>query len=183
MIIQNCKITGADSKVIKDCVMSKDSELYRLYRGYHTGIDLSGSSVFSMYDGVVVQIGNSTKGRSVIVRTGSSFCVVYSNLSEVSDIQAGQDITSGYRIGSVKSHVHVEYLTLSESIWPVRIGRTTWYKNDVSCLIYGSPLVSNVENSRLFSSLNINEMSDYPSGIDTEVSQESDYILSNNRGD
>ena len=71
MVILNCRITKQDSTVLKDCVMSEFNPLYLHYRGFHTGVDLEGVFVYSLYDGTVVHVGSSESGRSVIIQTGS----------------------------------------------------------------------------------------------------------------
>lgn len=179
MVIPNCGITGQDSKVLKDCVMSKNSVFYTIYKGYHTGVDLEATQVYSLYDGVVVKIGKNNLGCSVIVQTGSSFCISYGNLKDVS-LREGQSISSGDVLGSVDKKVHVEYYTTKQSSWPVRVGTRTWYKNDTSEILYTKKTEM---TSSQFSSLNIHEMSDYPGGVTDELNDEADYILSDNKGE
>lgn len=184
MVISNCEITKQDSKVLKDCVMTNTSSLYKEYGSYHTGMDIAGDNVYSMYDGTVVSAGRSGSKYSVIIQTGSSVCMCYKNLTSKPSVNLGDNVSSGDLIGHVNGYVHVEALTKQKSLWAVRVGTNTWYKYDVSAVIYGG--ISQLEDSDQaiqFSSLDIAELSNYPSGTDDTVSGESQYILSNNRGD
>ena len=70
MVIPNCGITHQDSEILKQCVMSDSDPLYQVYGEYHTGVDLSAHNIFSLDDGTVVSIGDSSKGHSVIIQTG-----------------------------------------------------------------------------------------------------------------
>lgn len=182
MFISNCEITGQTSKVLKECVMSDKHSLYKEYGGYHTGVDIEGSSVFNLFDGVVVWVGKNTQTYSVIVQTGDTFCMVYSNLT-TADVIKGESINKGRKLGDVYKYVHVEKLSNDTSKWPVRVGQRTWYKADVTGMLYGG-YTSLVELPQ-FDELHIGEMSDYFSGEveDGNINPTTAYFLSNNGGD
>lgn len=184
MVISNCEITKQNSEVLKDCVMLKTSSLYKEYGGYHTGMDIAGSDVYSLYDGTVVSVGRSGSRYSVIVQTGSSFCMCYANIISIPLVRKGQTVSAGDHLGKVRGYVHIEALSKTESLWPVRIGKEDWYKYDVSAVIYGGYIqTQNDQDLVLFSSMNIAEISDYPGGVTDTLTDASDYILSNNGGD
>lgn len=180
-VISNCEITKQDSEILKECVMSSDNKLYSEYKGYHTGIDLSATKVYSLFDGLVVWIGNVTKGHSVIIRTGESFCMSYMYiLSLPSNIQKGRAVSKGQYLGDVYKYVHVEKLGQTKSKWPVRLGVETWYKEDPTSMLYGG--YNTTATQHKFSDMKIGLTSTYPSG-DPNLnvqSEESLYILSNN---
>lgn len=182
MVILNCRITKQDSTVLKDCVMSKSNPLYLHYKGFHTGVDLEGVFVHSLYDGTVVHVGSSESGRSVIIQTGSSFCMCYKHL-ESCNVSVGNSVSQGDQIGQTDAYVHVECLEHKYSAWPVRIGRDTWYKQDVSKYIFGAGIC---QDSTKFDSLGISELFDYPSGRTEDIhnlSESVNYTLYRNRGD
>lgn len=161
MIIPNCGITKTDARVVKECVMSKDSDTYKKTKQYHTGIDLEADAVYSLYDGIIVMIGSDSRGYTVIVRTGSTFCISYSSMKELASIELGSDIHSGDKIGVVKNQVHVEYLTRGESKWPVRIGQDTWYKTDTGDMFTVlDDVETGINRNDLFSYVDIVEIPD-----------------------
>ena len=161
MIIPNCGITNTDAVVTKECIMSKDSDGYKKTKQYHTGIDIEADAIYSLYDGIIVMIGSDGRGSTVIIRTGSSFCVSYSNILNTASIALGEDIHSGDTIGTVKKYVHVEYLTHTESNWPVRIGQDTWYKTNTDGLFTVlDNATSNLTKQDMFSYVDVVEIPD-----------------------
>lgn len=136
MIITNCAITMQDSEILKPCVMDKNSEDYKKLGKFHTGLDISATNVFTAYKGRVVYIGSENSGRTVVVQTGSSFCVCYKQLKSVT-VNMNDMLDKEFFIGSVDKYVHVEVYLKDVSNWPVRLGQETWYKADANLLIYG----------------------------------------------
>lgn len=183
MVIPNCGITHQDSEVLKQCVMSDKDPLFKIYGEYHTGVDLSARNIFSLYDGTVVSIGDSSKGHSVIIQTGMSFCISYRWLTITSSISAGETVCAGQEIGRVDKYIHVEVLTKSQSKWPVRIGRVQWYKTDPMNVIQGNTYIESEAGAQYYSEMNIIEIPEYvDENPDNIISRESLYILSNNKG-
>jgi murein DD-endopeptidase MepM/ murein hydrolase activator NlpD len=111
--------------------MDTTSEEFKKTREFYTGTDLECSNVYSAYNGTAVLVGDDELGKCVIVQTGSSFCIAYKHLADT-DIRSGQYLDKGTFIGSANKYVHVELLQQSTSIWPVRIGAVTWFKNDTA---------------------------------------------------
>lgn len=180
MVISNCEITKQDSKVLKDCVLDKSSELYRVYKEFHTGVDIEGSDIYSAYDGTVVLIGEDNVGQSVIIQTGSSFCICYKELDAVF-VRAGDQLSQGTRIGHVKKYVHIELLQHKTNNWPVRIGSATWYKVDPQP-IFDRTL--NYANDTSFWRLGIKEIPYYDTIPQNKLTDgEILYILTDNKGD
>ena len=182
MVIPNCGITHQDSEVLKQCVMSQRDPLYKIYNEYHTGVDLSASNVFSLYDGTIVSIGSTSQGHSVIIQTGVSLCICYKYLQVPKELMEGDTVSAGQQLGTVDKYVHVELLTKTKSNWPVRIGRDTWYKNDITSLIEDSKSASYVAQPIYFSDMGIFETSDYPNGRTDIIDDTSRYILTDNKG-
>ena len=178
MVIPNCGVTQQSSEILKECVLSKSNPLYKEYGGYHTGVDISGSNIYSLYDGTIALIGDDAKGHSVIIQTGSSLCICYRNLHTLSDIRAGMTISAGTYIGAVQHYVHVEALTQAKSLWPVRIGVSTWYKQDI--MNYLTSYTPSNYDAIKFDLLGIKELSTYPSGDYDKIEGVTAYTLSNN---
>lgn len=176
MVISNCAITKQTSKILESATMNSSHDVHTQY---HTGVDLEGSKIYTMYDGTVVVSKLGHIGHSVIIQTGMSFCIVYEHL-ESANVQVGQYVAQGDLIGYADNWVHVELLKLKLSAWPVRIGETTWYKADPQELFTTRFMSANVQQ---FSELHITETSTYPSGKPNDVEGYCKFILSNNRGD
>ena len=73
---------------------------------------------------------------SVTVQYDVFSCLRYENLSEVS-VAVGDIIQAGFYVGKAHSYLHFEYITKGKdsSLWPVRIGSETYYKqNPISLL-------------------------------------------------
>lgn len=178
MVISNCEITKQDSQVLKPCVMSTNDEEYKVTGQFHTGIDLSGNDIYSVYSGTVVYTGEDESGKCVVVQTGSSFCITYKHLDTV-DVRMGQNINGGGRLGACLKYVHVELLQKTNSFWPVRIGSDTWYKQNPEPIFERSLDVANIAQ---FENMGITEIEPkYP--LNTVNDGEINYILSNNKGE
>ena len=136
LIWNNCPITNQNSEILQSWSIGKKN---------HTGVDVQGSDVHSICDGVVIQLGQATnKTYAITVQYSTNQCVRYSNLSSV-DVSAGQIVEKGQLLGQCKEFVHFEYLTTyidSSQIFTVRIGTQTYYKHDPQCIIDGSILLS-----------------------------------------
>lgn len=171
-------ITKQNSEILKQCVMSKSDPLYREYGGYHTGVDITGDSVYALYSGTIVLVNEDTSGMCVILHVDSEFCLSYKHIDTVT-VHSGDEVSQGDKIGDVTKYVHVELLTYEPSIWPVRIGSETWYKHDITQLLSSGYMRSNAPQ---FSSMRIVELSDYPSGSADVISDYSRFVLSNNKG-
>lgn len=130
MIIENCSITGGKSALItKEYVDDRSDPLYKVYGGYHDGVDLAGQDVYSFCSGKVVRVGRNSRGYTVTVECGESQCVAYAYLKSVS-VKVNDELSTGDRIGLSSKTIHFEYISDQTSIWPVRIVDQTLYKNN-----------------------------------------------------
>lgn len=131
----NCPITKKNSEILQSWY-TEDTN--------HTGLDISGDTIYSICYGVVIYVGQAAnKTYTVIVQYDREICVSYSNLISVY-IESGQMIKQGELLGECEQFVHFEYITTykDSSIFPVRVGTQTYYKHDPQCIIDGSVLLS-----------------------------------------
>lgn len=99
-----------------------------------TGINIYGDGVYAYASGVVLAVGKDEAYYTVTVQYDTYSCLRYGHLDNV-DVSAGDIIQSGFRIGQAHKFVHFEYVTKSSSIWPVRVGTETYYKQDPAKMI------------------------------------------------
>ena len=172
-IIFNCRITKQSSKVLREFVDDVKNPLYSEYKGFHTGVDLSGGSVFSTCPGVVALVGNNLKGRKVvIIAYDDRFMISYGNLTDVA-VALGQSVDSDTFLGHCDKYVHVELLSSEKSRWPVRVYNSTFFKSDPTKLIEDGP-------SYLIDPRQIYAIQDEPEYI--YVPDSAVDMLSNNKG-
>lgn len=136
MIIANCAITLTDAEVLKPCVMSKSDPEFSKLKVFHTGLDISADKVFSLYKSRVAYIGSESSGRTIVLQTGSSFCICYKRMKDI-QVELNDILDSMYFVGTVDKYVHVEVYLLEKSNFPVKIGNTTWYKANANLAING----------------------------------------------
>lgn len=136
MLITNFGVTMGDSEVLKPCVLSKSDPNFKKLGKFHTGLDLTASNVLNIYRGRVVYIGNENSGRTVVVQTGSSFCICYKRLVNVY-VKLNDIIETKCLVGSVDKYVHLEVYLKDKSDWIVRVGPETWYKADANLALNG----------------------------------------------
>ena len=126
----------SDYKGVRRPWIGSDKDpLYKQYR-YNTGIDIYCDKVYSYANGTIVAVGSNGRTKSVTVQYDVFSCLRYENLSEVS-VSAGDIVQAGFYIGKAHSYLHFEYITKGKdsSLWPVRIGSETYYKqNPISLL-------------------------------------------------
>lgn len=150
LIWNNCPITNQNSQISKSWSIGKEN---------HTGVDVYGSNIYSICEGVVIQLSQAcNKTYALTIQYSSKQCVRYSNLSSV-DVTSGQIIEMGQLLGQCKKFVHFEYLTTSVDniqVFTVRIGTQTYYKHDPQCIIDGSILLSGsgLTNVKIINDLN-----------------------------
>ena len=103
-------------------------------QGYFTGVMLYACEVFSICDGVIVQIEKSHSNRSVVtVQYSSNLYVRYLNISSDSLTSTeGKTIEEGQLIGEAYNNKLIFEVcsTSGNKLWPVRIGKYTFYKTD-----------------------------------------------------
>lgn len=126
MLIKDCKLTNKDSTILKTWKFVPYNESLS-----HTGVDVSGSKVYSLCFGVVIAVNHDEDGYAVTVQYNERICVRYCHLHNV-HVNEGDSICYQDLIGECYRYVHFEYCTStsSESNWAVRIGHVTFYKCD-----------------------------------------------------
>lgn len=131
-------IGGADCSVQLPFIGSTKHTLYKKH-GYHTGMDIKSSDVFSFASGVVIAIGKDNGSYAVTVQYDCKISLRYMHLKAIC-ISLGAVLYRGDKIGTADKHVHFEYITTDkeESIWPVRIGTMTYYKHNPELILSGS---------------------------------------------
>lgn len=124
------KMVDSDKGIKLPWIDSENDSLFKEY-GYHTGIDLYANNVYSFSSGVVISIGNDGKYYAVTVQYNAFISLRYLHLTSVS-VGAGQSIQQGFKIGNADKYVHFEYVTKKQgdSLWSVRIGTETYYKQN-----------------------------------------------------
>lgn len=75
----------------------------------HTGVNIKCKRVYSICDGVVIDVAQYTKGSMVIVQYDKTICLSYSMLKE-SFVVPGQLIRKGTMLGTTDDFVHFECL-------------------------------------------------------------------------
>lgn len=131
-------VTNSSLSILYPYVDNIKNEWYKMYGGYHTGIDISSKSAYSIVDGVVIQIGQDYQSYSVTVQYDSDNIFRYKNLKSV-NVNEGQVIHQSDLVGTCIKFFHFEYASRerSGSIWPVRIGEVTYYKHNPEPIIDG----------------------------------------------
>lgn len=135
-----CDITKSASNIIAPYIDSEKHSWYKQYGGYHTGVDIEGLEIYSYQSGVVTQIGKlSDMLYAIVIQYTASTSLRYANMSSVC-VKQGDVIRKGQLIGIAKKFVHFEYLTKDKgtSIWPVRVGGLTYFKQNPEGLLDGS---------------------------------------------
>ena len=129
-VIKNCLITQQDSRVLRSWLDDLGVQNYNSKECYHTGVDLSATSVYAFCNCVCVYVGqDETDKIAVIVQYDRNRAFRFSNL-KFSDVTGGQALPKGTKIGIADNFVHFELLTRQESEWGVRAGKEDYWKHD-----------------------------------------------------
>lgn len=180
MVISNCEITKQDSEVLRPCVISTQSPLYKETKQLFPSIDITGSDIYAAYSGTVVLLNRDDLGQCMIIQTETSFCITYKHLDNVA-VRLGDYVDKGQFIGSVDKYIRIELLRNLTSIWAVRIGAATWYKQDPQPIFdHTLSATPNINLSNLHVTVNP------PKGTGVYNNVEDGqilYILTDNKGD
>mgnify|MGYP003295628889 CR=1 FL=1 len=107
MRILNCRLTKSNTNVTK--FFGKQGD-----RTWHTGCDVEAHNVYSLCDGVVINIAYEQKHTSIVtVQYSKNRCVRYGNLASV-EVSIGQPIVDGQLVGKASKSVHFEYCVKDE---------------------------------------------------------------------
>lgn len=104
-------------------------------QGYFTGVILDACEVFSICDGVIVQVEKSIEYFQVVtIQYSVNLYIRYLNLVELADnIVEGCTIKLGDHVGHTYQHKACIEVCTSDAAshkWPVRVGKQTMYKVD-----------------------------------------------------
>lgn len=126
-----------------DNIRSKD---YVRYRGLHTGLDIKADKVISYSPGVVIQVIKSLKYFLVTIQYSVDTILRYDHLKEAI-VQVGDIVNSNSVIGIADRFVHFEYISTERlnSIWPVRIGKVTYFKQNPEGILDGTIVISDID--------------------------------------
>lgn len=119
----------SDVTIVKPHIESDKDLNYKIYGGYHTGVDVSASSVYNLCPGTAVLVSKDRNTWTVIVQYDMANCIQYKNLAECA-VSTGEFVDTYQLIGRVDKFVHIDYLSVGENVWPVRVGSQTLYKHD-----------------------------------------------------
>ena len=145
-IINNCPITKKNSKLLKRWIADSKSVEYTQNGGYHTGVDIEASEVYSICAGVCTYVGKSLEERNVVViQYDHNTSFRYCNLDKIY-IRKGQIINTDEYIGSAHKFVHFEVLNPENSTWCVRVGNRQYYKHDPIKYLTDSNISLRVDN-------------------------------------
>lgn len=106
MKILNCVLTNTD---IEYPEVGTKYGFGNLRDDIHTGVNIKCKRVYSICDGVVIDVSQYTKGSMVIVQYDKTICFSYSMLKE-SFVVPGQIIRKGTMLGTTDDFLHFEYL-------------------------------------------------------------------------
>lgn len=124
MEVKNCAVTQSDTTITKLYGKQNDGT-------YHTGVDITATSVYSICNCVVTDVSKETSGTYIVTcQYDDERSIRYGNLTSV-DVSIGQPVRYKSTIGQAAGHIHFEYLERSATnSFPVRIGGQTYFKVD-----------------------------------------------------
>lgn len=128
-----------ETQKVYTLVTKKVSDIVNIWRTdpeVFTGVEIRTIDVFSICTGRVIEILNNSGIYIVTVQFSSKLCFRYCNLKSVV-YSTNSIVRKGSLIGKAHDTVKVECITTSESIWPVRVGSLTYYKEDPMKYISG----------------------------------------------
>lgn len=172
-------VTKSLTSILKEFKSSSVYPAYSKHGKLNDGDSIVANEVYAAYSGTVMIFSTTNNLTKIVVQTGKSFCISYSKLSETAEgVKLGSVVSQGDHLGNCRGEALIEYYDHNVSPWIVRIGQTTWYKNDPEDVLSGNPIYI----APVFSAPNIIELSDYPSGDGKDISEEGIYIMSDNTG-
>ncbi len=137
MFIDYKELTDQEFKIIMPWISVSEKAEYYKYDTLHTGIDIAGTRAYSYCKGVVVAIGIQLDRITVTVQFDASTLFRYGNLRSC-DVDLGDVVSAGDRIGTCRDHLHFEYCTSKEqSLFPVRISGSTYFKQNPMPVLLG----------------------------------------------
>ncbi len=132
-------VTHGDVNILKYFDITTKSTYHRSTIGYHTGVDIECSNVYSGFPGTVILVNRPDgKTYTAIVQYNAENAFAYCNLQSV-NVEEGQQVDTDDLIGTCSKFVHVEYLTKSNTTrFKVLVAKQTFYRNDpINILLNG----------------------------------------------
>ena len=130
-------ITDEPFKVILPWISVSDKKEYYKHDTLHTGIDILGNRAYSYSTGVVVAIAIQIDRMTVTIQFDAKTLFRYANLRSC-DLNLGDIVSAGDRVGTCKGHLHFEYCTTeTKSLFPVHIGDMTYFKQNPLPVLLG----------------------------------------------
>lgn len=166
MKIINCSLTNTD---IEYPEVGTKNGFGKNENDIHTGLNIKCKNVYSICDGVVIDVAQYTKGNMILVQYDKTMCLSYSMLKE-SFVVPGQLIRKGTLLGTTDDFVHFEYLRTDKN--PISV--TFIYK---SIALHPNDPLEVLNGSYQFYSSSDTEYSnyalegDYSTGIVTDFSK------------
>lgn len=168
----------ADTCILVPWIDNPYDKQYKPY-GYHTGVDLKCTNVYSGVSGVVIQTGIDSSGMyELTIQYDAITSLRYMHLKHVST-HTGAILQAGDHIGVADKYVHFEYISTQQetSKWPVRVGAVTYFKHNPELLLTQNSIL----NSNDWSSIHvINTYYKTPYDLNNAMTAE---FESDNRGD
>ena len=132
-------VTHGDVKILKYFDISNKAPYHYNTTGYHTGVDIECSEVYSGFPGTVILVNKpDCKTYTAIVQYNAENAFAYCNLQSV-NVEEGQQVDTDDLIGTCSKFAHVEYLTKSNpNKFRVLLTKQVFYKHDpINILLNG----------------------------------------------
>ena len=167
-------ITDQDYKVLIPWIDGSDRKLVQKYKTLYTGVQLQAKRVFSYSQGVVVSIGVQADKFFVTIQFDAYTLFRYCDLRSV-DVSISDIVQAGDLIGTASGKFRFEYCTSKEqSIFPVRIGKSTYYKQDPEQVFSGKVLLQ----ANDWSAVTVNAYG-YDDGYELNIPMQNEFEVDN----
>lgn len=141
MKITKCWLTRNDATILTPWLGSNKYERYLNQDKIHTGVDVLGSTAYSICPGVVMNVytdSDNPMRLSVLVQYDASTLFYYRNLISVS-CERGDFLATGNEVGRSEKHIHLEMWKKdsSDTSYPARFFNVTYYRVDPTVYLSG----------------------------------------------
>lgn len=174
LFIDYKEITDLDFRITIPWIDGSDRKLYRKYGMLHTGVSIPAKRVYSYSQGVVVSCGVQADKYFITIQYDGYTLFRYCNLKSIG-VSVGDIVDAGDRLGTVSGQFRFEYCTSKdESLFPVRIGDITYYKQNPELVFSG-----NVDlNANDWSAVEVNQYG-YNDGYDLDDAMQDEFEIDN----
>ena len=146
LTVANCPVTLTTSNVLYPYIDDVSHKWYRRYGSLHSGVDITAKSVYSICQGVVLFVGQTSDDlKEVTVQYDANRIVRYCHLSDVY-VHSGDTVERSELIGYADTFVRFEYATIVQgtSCWTVHINSQTYYKHNPEAYAFGTQVLPDV---------------------------------------